>query len=996
MLDQALSLMLDGFTQSSRLLRLHTPIGADKLLAESVRAEETIGSGFTYRIEALSTDASIPLKSLLGQPVLLELLTIAGNDAPRPFHGHITAVELHGSNGGFARYQLTVEPWSAFLGLGRDSRIFQDMQVFDIIDAVCASYEGQGRLTPLRRFDIVDRDIYAKRSLTTQYQESDLAFITRLMEEEGLFYFYEHSGDADSPALGSHTMVIADHNGSFVANAQPFIRYTQPGAVMREDSLDRWRTEMCLQTNAVKLSSWDYRSRSTRRVTASGEGAMLTSDDIPGAYAYTSREHGQRMADRQVEALQASREIHVGAGTVRTLAPATTFTLQGVSQLDAADSDQQRQFLIVRVVHLMHNNLSAEIQGGILKALGQGPLSAALQQESRGSLHAVGSSIAERPLYRNRIDAIPAATPYRSAARTERPVMRGQQSAIVVGPAGAVVHTDRDHRIKVQFHWQRGAASHSRLDHPAAASHTGAPADDSSGTWVRVATPLAPVAGANWGSNAVPRVGQEVLVDFIEGNIDRPVVIGALYNGKGADNAQHNAVAQGAGASTGNASAWFPGATGAHAHPAVLSGLKSQAMQASQQGAGSYSQLVFDDSPGEPRLALQHHAAPHAGTAELNLGQLRHQTDNQRLAPAGFGAELKTEHSAALRAGQGMLLTSHGRNGGRGAQLDSSEARSQAEASQQLQLQLAETAQKHKAMLAGEKAPAELPAIAAMAHSAEVLGRSASGSDQQDTTGGLGTAAAYREAHLQLSSPAGIAAATPASAVITAQASSSLAAGQDINLAAQANSLHMVAGGVSLFTYGKASNAQKPNQETGIRLHAASGRVSSQSQSGETRLTADKAITVASVARSVSVAAKQHVMLTAQGACLKLEGGNIELHGPGTMTFKASQKELAGPASAAVVLPRLPNGELNLNQSVHHAYAAQYQVLRDEQRVAQQPYLLKLPDGSLHYGVTDAKGKTIKVGTDQPKPVELTLLTKDGWDQENINVWHQEMDRHWD
>ncbi|NVD74422.1 type VI secretion system tip protein VgrG [Duganella sp. BJB1802] len=993
MLDQALSFVLDGYTQSSRLLRLSTPIGTDKLLAESVRAEETIGSGYTYRIEALSTDADIPLKSLLGQPALLELLTIAGTDAPRPFHGHITSVELHGSNGGFARYQLTVEPWSAFLGLGRDSRIFQDMNVFDIIDAVCASYEGQGRLTPLRRFDILDRDVYAKRSLTTQYQESDLAFITRLMEEEGLFYFYEHSGDADSPSLGSHTMVIADHNGSFVANAQPVIRYTQPGAVMREDSLDRWRTEMRLQTNAVSLRSWDYRSLSTRRVSASGEGPMLTSDDVPGAYAYTSREHGQRMADRQVEALQASREIHVGAGTVRTLAPATTFTLQGVSQLDAADSDQQRQFLIVRVVHLMHNNLSAETQGSILKMLGQGPLSAALQEETRGSLHAVGSTIADRPLYRNRIDAIPAATPYRSRARTERPVMRGQQSAIVVGPAGAVVHTDRDHRIKLQFHWQRGSASHSRLDHPAAASHTGAPADDTAGTWVRVATPLAPVAGANWGSNALPRVGQEVLVDFIEGNIDRPVVIGALYNGKGADDAQHNAVAQGGGASTGNASAWFPGATGAHAHPAALSGLKSQAMGASQQGAGSYSQLVFDDTPGEPRLALQHHAAPHAGTSELNLGQLRHQTDNQRLAPAGFGAELKTEHSAALRAGQGMLLTSHG---GSGAQLDSSEARSQAEASRQLLQQLAETAQKHNATLAGEKAAAEMPAVAAMAHSAEVLGRSASGSDQQDSSGGLGMAAAYREAHLQLSSPAGIAAVTPASAVLAAQGSSSLAAGQDINLAAQANSLHLVAGGISLFTYGKATDAQKPNQETGIRLHAASGRVSSQSQSGPTRLTADKAITVASVARSVNVTAKQHVMLTAQGAHLKLEGGNIELHGPGTMSFKASQKELTGPASATAVLPRLPNGELNLNQSVRHAYAAQYQVLRGEQRLAQQPYLLKLPDGSVHYGLTDAKGKTIKVGTQEPKPVELTLLAKDSWDQENINVWHQEMDRHWD
>jgi type VI secretion system secreted protein VgrG len=167
---------------------------------------------------------------------------------------------------------------------------------------------------------------------------------------------------------------------------------------------------------------------------------------------------------------------------------------------------------------------------------------------------------------------------------------------------------------------------------------------------VRIATPLAPVAGANWGTVAVPRIGSEVLIDFLDGNIDRPVVIGSVYNGQGAQDAQNNQVAQGAGAATGNAPAWFPGVADAYAHGA-LSGLKSQAMASSQTGSGAYSQLVFDDSPGEPRVALQRHAGPHSGTDELNLGHLRHQTDNQRLQTAGFGAELKTEHGAALRPG---------------------------------------------------------------------------------------------------------------------------------------------------------------------------------------------------------------------------------------------------------------------------------------------------------------------------------------------------------
>ena len=181
--------ILSGLTQATRLLRLTTPLGADVLLAECVRGEEGLSLGFRFQIAALSTDAAIALKSLLGQPVLLELLTAADRDQLRAFHGHVTTVEMAGANGGLARYNLTVQPWTAFLGLGRDSRVFQDMQVFDILDAVFAAYQGQGKLAPAWRFDLVDRGIYPKRSITTQYQESDLAFAERLMHEEGFPLF---------------------------------------------------------------------------------------------------------------------------------------------------------------------------------------------------------------------------------------------------------------------------------------------------------------------------------------------------------------------------------------------------------------------------------------------------------------------------------------------------------------------------------------------------------------------------------------------------------------------------------------------------------------------------------------------------------------------------------------------------------------------------------------------------------------------------------------
>jgi len=243
----AITDLLGAWTQRDRLLRLTTPLGANKLLVESFKGIEDLSNGFTYEIIALSTDAFISLKGLLGQPVLLEMLTAHSRNELRPFHGHVMHFQNLGANGGFARYRLIVEPWTAYMGFRVDSTTYQDMTVMDIIDSVLSDYQPggslqSGTLNPQWRYDIIDPRIYAKRSLTTQYQESDLAFVQRLMQEEGLFSWIEHEGDAESPTLGSHTLVIADHNDAFVPNQQAYIRYTQASAVMKEDSLDRCST----------------------------------------------------------------------------------------------------------------------------------------------------------------------------------------------------------------------------------------------------------------------------------------------------------------------------------------------------------------------------------------------------------------------------------------------------------------------------------------------------------------------------------------------------------------------------------------------------------------------------------------------------------------------------------------------------------------------------------------------------------------------------------
>jgi type VI secretion system secreted protein VgrG len=250
---------------TSRFLELNTALGSPRLLAECVRVEEGLSQGFALHITALSTDAAIPFKSLIGQPLLLEL-PAAGNACARAFHGYITGAELSGTSGGFARYRLLAEPWTALLDQTGDSRVFQNMTVFDILDVVFARYQARGRLSPAWRYDVRDRAAYPRRSRTTQFMESDLAFAERLMLDEGLVYFFEHSADPTALGRGSHELVVADHDGSFKPNAQTTVRFTQPGAVMKEDSIDRWRGEAAPQANAIEICSGDLHQRRKRSV----------------------------------------------------------------------------------------------------------------------------------------------------------------------------------------------------------------------------------------------------------------------------------------------------------------------------------------------------------------------------------------------------------------------------------------------------------------------------------------------------------------------------------------------------------------------------------------------------------------------------------------------------------------------------------------------------------------------------------------------------------
>ena len=937
------------FTQAHRLLHLYTPLGEEILVAEALSGHETIDNGgFGLALSALSEDAQLPLKSLMGQRVTLALQTAHSRDELRTFSGHITRAERVASNAGMARYQFIIEPWLAFLRWRTDSFLFQNLSVFDIAESIFADYQGQGSLRPQWRWDIEDRQRYPLRGITTQYLESDYQFLTRLFAEEGLYYWFEHQGQGLD---AQHTLVIADHPQSFVPNAQAEIRYHRADATEDTDSITAFSGLRQLQTNSLGWQSWDYKSVDARpqalqsNALNSARAINMHWSDDPGLYAWETNDQGARLLQNAMQALEARNKIFAGQSSVRTLAPATTFSLQGHYALDNDSADDQ-SFAVIAVHHQARNNFDEDLGLAIRQAVGESEIARALALEfapqvtpqlqgahsavqaalvdyQRGLEHAssarpeqlktaatetAGNEQASVPYYRNQFSAIRSSIPYRPLVRDgqgrslhPKPTVHGQQTAIVIGNADPI-HSDRDHRIKVQFHWQRGSQSASRNAHPGGDDN--APANARLGAWLRMATA---VAGDNWGQVSLPRVGQEVLVDFLNGDIDRPVVASAVYNGIGVENAQNNQKARGGSASTGNAPAWFAGTEGEHRHNAVYTGIKTQEMSTSQDGTGGFNHLVFDDTPSQPRLGLGTTQA----TSRLHLGHHKQQDDNLRGTDRGHGAELATKAQGAIRGGAGLLISAHQQTQAQGDFMESKVAQNQTERARELAQSLAESAQHQGAKLKDEVKPEELGPVKGLKHIAEVLKATQSGTgsssgsvDAQNaikaTEGGDGEVGAYSEPHLQLSAPQGIAMLTPAEYLAVSGTDTSWIAQQDVNLLAQQQLALSVAKGISFYTVGKKpQNAEEPGANHGIQWHVAHGEFQLQSQSGPSRLTAEKRLTLASQTGEVKLHSPEEVLFTVAGAYVRLKGSNIEIHAPGKVTFRG-QHQWPGPQGDSV------------------------------------------------------------------------------------------------
>lgn len=445
------------YSQADQPMRVETVLDEDVLLLEGLRGEEAVSEPFLFTLDLLSEDPEIDGEEILRSEMRVEL-GLAGGEV-RSVHGVVRRFLQVGWVQDLVHYRVEIVPWIWFLSLGRDSRIFQEMDVLEIVEEVFgeAGYSA---------FDLRCTRSYEPREFTVQYRESDLAFVSRLLEDEGIFYFFEHSESG-------HTLVLADDMSAFKpCEGQPEAR-VHARATPEEDVVTELVREHAVHAGQVTLSDYDYLQPSmTLRSTVSG-------DEPEEVYDYPGRfddlDAGDRRARLALERQEARRQTVRGSGTCRAFVSGTRFDL-----LDHLWRDANRSWALLEVRHRAKN--------------------AAYRAQDRD----------EGFDYRNEFVAIPHAVPYRPPRRTPKPVVQGAQTAQVVGPSGEKIWVDKHGRVKVHFHWDRLGSR-----------------DDKSSCWVRVSQNW---AGKQWGGIFVPHIGQEVIVDFLEGDPDRPIITGRVYN----------------------------------------------------------------------------------------------------------------------------------------------------------------------------------------------------------------------------------------------------------------------------------------------------------------------------------------------------------------------------------------------------------------------------------------------------------------------------------
>jgi type VI secretion system secreted protein VgrG len=457
------------FQQATRSLNLATPLGEDALQLTGFQGEEELSRLFQFRLELFSSDSKVAAEDIIGVNVTF---SVDYDDGSRRFFNGFVQRFVAGDEDvkGVRAYRAEVVPWLWFLTQTTDCRIFQEMTVVEIIAKI---------FTDLGFSDFETSQVagtHPKREYCVQYRESDFEFVSRLMEEEGIFYFFKHDD-------GKHTMVLADQPSAYANCKESTIDFPRDSNEHRSitSHIYSWEHVYQFRTGAWAHTDYNFKMPSNRLMTTEKtvmkfkEVKKFERFDYPGEYG--DKGVGAPLARIRMEELEIEHNLVSGSSGCKSMSPGHRFTVGR----HRAKTEEGKSFVVKKIHH-----------------------------QARESTYETGLSNGMD--YGNHFECFPAAATFRPARQTPKPVMRGCQTAVVTGPPGEEIYPDEFGRVKVQFHWDREGQY-----------------NDKSSCWIRVSQMH---AGKGWGYIDLPRIGEEVIVDFLEGDPDQPIIVGRVYNGE--------------------------------------------------------------------------------------------------------------------------------------------------------------------------------------------------------------------------------------------------------------------------------------------------------------------------------------------------------------------------------------------------------------------------------------------------------------------------------
>jgi type VI secretion system secreted protein VgrG len=487
-------------------MRISTKLGETDLVLHYFTGKEAMSSPFEFRVEMLSEDEELDLKGLLRSPALITVTH--GSEAERYIHGQFRSLRQGGrGKDKLTAYEGILVPAFWFLTLGSDCRIFQNMTVPDIVKKI---FSEQG----ITDFKLQLTKDYPEREYCVQYRETHFNFVARLLEEEGIFYFFEHTKT-------KHTIVLADAKSAIApCPGRTSVRYSQHTIAWGEESgVEALERVEAVYTEKITLSDYDFeKPRLSLKVSV---GEKTEAYDYPGRYLDVS--NGDRLSRIRLEEEEVKQLTVSGKGRCRTFTSGYRFKLE-----EHYRDDNNTDYTLVSVKH-----------------------------EAKDNNYRASDRFSDPFTYSNEFEAIPYKTVFRPGLKTPRPVVDGPQTALVVGKSGEEIWVDKYGRVKVQFYWDREGKK-----------------DENSSCWIRVSQSW---AGKNWGWVTLPRIGQEVIVEFLEANPDRPLITGRVYN---ADNMPPYSL---------------PGNQ-------TQSGIKSRSSK--QGGTDNFNEIRFEDLKGSEMITV--------------------------------------------------------------------------------------------------------------------------------------------------------------------------------------------------------------------------------------------------------------------------------------------------------------------------------------------------------------------------------------------------------